>query len=351
MRTLLPRIRSRKALRGQSMVEFALVSILLFMLLLGIIELSRLMFVVSMVSNAAQEGARYGIIRPRDVLSAPAATQTVAAGGPRFLDEQVVADGACNVVEKTKDKVWGVSRSQIDISVWYDNGSGTPVVPNAQTPVPYDTEIMQKGNRVVVETSHNFQFMTPLLNVFARDGINIKMRSARTILNNGATDSIPCRVSLTPAPVPTTVPSATPSSTPVPGAPTFTPNLSTRTPTPTSVISLSATPTPQVLRITRVSALKRTGNNRPLGIEVDVVDGSGTPYRSATVTADVYVNGVLYVGSVPIAWATAGTYKECVVSNHRGGDTITIDITASAPGFRDDSRRGVVVQVGQVSCR
>jgi Flp pilus assembly protein TadG len=339
-------MRFQKAVRGQSIVEFALVSIVLFMFLLGIIELARLMFVVSMVSNAAQEGSRYGIVRPRDILTGPAATQTAAAGGPIFIDKQVVADGACNVVDKTKDKVWGVPRSAINISVWYDNGSGTPVVPNTRTPVPYDTEIMQKGNRVVVEASYNFKFITPLLDVFARNGLDIKIRSARTILNNGATDSVPCRVSLTPAPQPTTAPTATPTDVPLPTLPPLLTATATRTPT------VGPTPTPilQVLRITRVLALKRSGNNRPLGLVVDVVNGAGVPYPSASVRADVYVNGTLYVGGVPVGWLNAGTYRECVVTTHRSGDTITVDVFASAPGFIGDSRRGVVVQIGQVSC-
>ena len=76
--------------RGQSAVEFAFVSSLLFVFLLGIVEMGRLMFTYSAISNAAQEGARYGITRPRDIISAPAATATAAAGGAAYLPQQVV---------------------------------------------------------------------------------------------------------------------------------------------------------------------------------------------------------------------------------------------------------------------
>ena len=58
---------TRRAQGGQSLVEFALVGIILFALLMGIIDAGRLLFTYSVVSNAAQEGTHYGAIRPRDV--------------------------------------------------------------------------------------------------------------------------------------------------------------------------------------------------------------------------------------------------------------------------------------------
>src|SRR5688500_6489988 len=82
--------------RGQGLVEFALVSILLFMLLLGIIEMGRFMFVYSVVSNAAQEGSRFGIIRPRAAFDVSGMQTSVARGTP-VPTYIVVSNGQCNI--------------------------------------------------------------------------------------------------------------------------------------------------------------------------------------------------------------------------------------------------------------
>src|SRR5689334_13096431 len=66
------RVRNRK---GQSLVEFALVGVILFMVLMGIMDAGRLLFTYSAVSNAAQEGTRFGVLRPRDIVGASEATQ------------------------------------------------------------------------------------------------------------------------------------------------------------------------------------------------------------------------------------------------------------------------------------
>src|SRR5437870_13427112 len=81
LRKLIPAIirkdRTGRPRGGQSLVEFALVGVILFSFLMGIIDAGRLLFTYSVVSNAAQEGSRYGIARPRDVLGpSDAATAT-----------------------------------------------------------------------------------------------------------------------------------------------------------------------------------------------------------------------------------------------------------------------------------
>ena len=53
--------------KGQALVEFALISVLLFTLLIGITDLTRLYFTYSSMNNAAREGARYGIVNPNDL--------------------------------------------------------------------------------------------------------------------------------------------------------------------------------------------------------------------------------------------------------------------------------------------
>ena len=59
-------VRESRGSQGQALVEFALVAILLFLLLFGIIDFSRLFFAYATMSNGVREGARYGIVHHGD---------------------------------------------------------------------------------------------------------------------------------------------------------------------------------------------------------------------------------------------------------------------------------------------
>lgn len=50
--------------RGQATVEFALVVGLLFVLVFGIVDFSRLVFSYATMSNGVREGARYAVVHP-----------------------------------------------------------------------------------------------------------------------------------------------------------------------------------------------------------------------------------------------------------------------------------------------
>jgi Flp pilus assembly protein TadG len=52
----------RQRTRAQSMVEFALIAPAFFLLLLGIMEMGRLLWVNHTIANAAREGARYVMV-------------------------------------------------------------------------------------------------------------------------------------------------------------------------------------------------------------------------------------------------------------------------------------------------
>lgn len=52
----------RRRRRGASLVEFAFVAILLFMLVFGIIEFGLLVMTMNVMDNAVREGARYAIV-------------------------------------------------------------------------------------------------------------------------------------------------------------------------------------------------------------------------------------------------------------------------------------------------
>jgi Flp pilus assembly protein TadG len=76
--------------RAASAVEFAVVSLVLFPMVLGIIEVGRALMVIHMLSCASQRGCRCAIIEGHansDVL--PVVENTAAAGGVTVYDSNV----------------------------------------------------------------------------------------------------------------------------------------------------------------------------------------------------------------------------------------------------------------------
>lgn len=60
----------KRSERGQSMTEFALSLVVLLTLLSGVVDLGRVFFAYIIIRDAAQEGAVYGSIAPKDDLVA-----------------------------------------------------------------------------------------------------------------------------------------------------------------------------------------------------------------------------------------------------------------------------------------
>jgi Flp pilus assembly protein TadG len=58
--------RARRGERGQTMVEFALIVPLMLVIVFGIVDFGRAYSVWVTITNAAREGARYGITNPTD---------------------------------------------------------------------------------------------------------------------------------------------------------------------------------------------------------------------------------------------------------------------------------------------
>jgi hypothetical protein len=380
----LTRGHGRASARGQSTVEFALISILLFWFILGIIEMGRFMFTYSMVTNAAQEGSHFAVVRPREVVAAAQATsvavEMAAKGTPTYVPELVAPSYACDIQSKSHEKLVVIPKSMVNIAVWYDNGDGTPI------PITDDNidTVIKEGNRVVVEASYKYKFLAPFMEAFVPDGVDIKMRSARTILQNGKTQATGCTVSFTPAPTytpqgsPTPTETAPPSATPyvfpsetptltatstgtatatpttgtatptqTPGTPTATvtgtpPTVApTKTPTVTSTSTPTATPTPKTLIIEDVQVFYKKQNGKPVTVKVTLKssDGQLVSDPNAVVWAKVWINerSQVYVDRVDLPIVGPGTYQECPAGHVKNGDTVTVDIFASVPGYEDAS--------------
>lgn len=114
---------------GQSIIEFAFAISLVFLLTFGLADLGRLVYTVSVVRAAAQEGARTGIVDISEIASA--------------VQEKLVGlDG---------------ERAQIDVS-------------------------QPDSNSVAVAITYEYQFMIPLIAMaVGQDGVTLKSSASMII--------------------------------------------------------------------------------------------------------------------------------------------------------------------------
>jgi hypothetical protein len=231
--------------RAQAMVEFALVLPMLLLLLYGLLEAGRLLFIYSTVVTASRQAVRYG-----------SATGLGTGSVPRYQDCAGIRAAAqrADFLNAFDDE---------DILIQYDTGPGaTPVTFCAGSPPPASDPSFipsaNNNNRLVVEIKGDYLPIVPRIVGFlersvAKDNA-IEAQSARTVLVSVSihvtvppstwTASTPTHTpSPTPTPTPTPTNTPTPTLTPTPvftNTPTVTP---TRTLTPTATSTRTVTPT------------------------------------------------------------------------------------------------------------
>jgi Flp pilus assembly protein TadG len=150
--------------KAQGMVEFAFVLPLLLLIVLGIIEFGRMLFIYSSVSASSREAARYG-----------ASTEDVGGSTYRYRDCAGIISAAQRV-----GILAGIDSG--DISIYYDDGSAV-VEPSCNPSVSVD-----RGDRIVVSVTANYEPVVPLVNIPA---IPITSMTARTIIKDVAISGSP----------------------------------------------------------------------------------------------------------------------------------------------------------------
>lgn len=214
------KFRQHEKSRAQAMVEFMLALPVLLLLIYGIVEVARLIFIYSSVTNASRQAARYG-----------AASGLNSDGIPRFQD----CDGIRAVANRSAFLV------QFDeINITYDRGvasdgtqipiSGIDPSPHNDTcPIPFDN--VHNGDRIIVQVVTTYE---PIITIVPLEPFPIAVASARTFLT-----SVPILGSA--VPVAFAAETSTPSRTPTPLLSEIT---STPTPfqTPTSSIIVTRPP-------------------------------------------------------------------------------------------------------------
>jgi hypothetical protein len=190
--TLIARIRARKRSRGQALVEFALVLPVLLLLLLIVIDFSRLYFAWVATQNMTRIAANYAANQPAGPW-----------GSGSTYQAQINADAT--TINCAMPSIWPA-----------------PTFPDGTTNI---------GDRAQVSLTCDFHPMTPIISTIVGDPIHL-----------GASDTFPIKAGfINGVPVATAVPTASPTPTPTP-APTPTPG-----PTATPVPTPTPTPTPCIV--------------------------------------------------------------------------------------------------------
>jgi Flp pilus assembly protein TadG len=142
----------KKAARGATLVEFALVLIMFLMLLLGIIDFGRFFFVQHTLQFATREGTRLALVG--GILTDP-------QGNP--------LSRSASIVKKIKDNAaLAVDPAQMTISIYkitatYTDPGAWQGQQNAGNP----------GDYMRVRTQYTYRFLTPLIGQFFTGGVNL----------------------------------------------------------------------------------------------------------------------------------------------------------------------------------
>lgn len=238
--------------KAQSMIEFALVFPLMLVITLGIIEMGRMIFIYTVVTASAREGARYG---------AAAGSISDTDPTPHYAD----CAGIRNAVRKTAILV---TIPDANITIQYDHGPNTGFF--ATTCPPDDAngnDMVKLRDRIVLTVIGHYSPLIPLLHL---PGFDITAVNGRTILLNveiiGTLPPWWGTVTITPTITRTPTRTATPTRT---YTPTITPT-NTHTPTPT---------------LTPTSTNTRTVTPSGWPTDTPTPTGTSTPSPTTTVTA------------------------------------------------------------------
>ncbi len=156
-------------LRAQAMVEFSLVIVLLLVLILGVIEVARVLFIYSSIVTSSREAARYGSTAGRN-----------DSGVPYYQD----CAGIRSVAKKFD---FFRNLQDADILIQYDTGPGTAVFDTCNNAA--DTSVnVSPGNRILVTVTAYYSPIIPLVPLTNR---HIVVSSSRTVVGTVVLDDEP----------------------------------------------------------------------------------------------------------------------------------------------------------------
>lgn len=262
---------------GQSLVEFALVLPMLMLLIIGIFDVGRAVFIWATLSNAAREGARYGAIYPSDDLG---------------------------IYNAMRSKITGVNPWTVSLTKWCDTGD-------------FNSRLGSCGNaragkdRLVVEANYQFQSIVPGISQLW-PSFTVRFTSARTILGSGSGAKYqPPAPTFPPVPTPTPTNTRTPSPTPPatatlpPCPPESPPPTATSGPPPTHSPTPTATPKPcQPVQATPSQPTATATPGQEGAATATPTTAAGQPTATAAGQATPTSTATQAVGASPTSTAT-----------------------------------------------
>jgi Flp pilus assembly protein TadG len=154
---------------GSSLVEYAIVFILLMTMLLGVTDFGRALYAYHFVSNAAREAARYASVRGSACLgSCTAANDASGVAGP-FPDSQTATT---DIQDFVKNVPAGINAAQLTTTPTWPNPNGLTTCAGAST---YNAP----GCTVEVQVKYVFQFSSTF--VFKSTGLTMTSTSQEII--------------------------------------------------------------------------------------------------------------------------------------------------------------------------
>jgi len=306
------RIQKVPGVRAQAMVEFALVLMILMVILVGLLEVGRLMFMYAAVNNASREAARYASAIGLD-------------DSGTYLKYQH-CEGIVNMAKRS-----AFFAPSLAVNITYDHGPGTSIFGTCDS-FPAKTSISVNSgtnlDRVYVTVSANY---SPMVNLIPIGSRTLTSSSARTILGYTdledpssssaptSTSSVPSTATAGPSPTATaTVPADTPTSTATTSGeviatatlwPTSTPSL---VPTVTSTATATSTPT-ETLTPTLTFTPTSTPTAKP---GCDSIT-TGSIIFSGKVMSLYITNphDIITIGDVQVTWNSAGNSKGLILKS------------------------------------
>jgi Flp pilus assembly protein TadG len=129
--------RRKKQAKGTTLIEFALVTLMLMLVLLGVFELSRMVLVLTTIANAARAGVRYATVHGSD-----------RSGGSGYDGQSGPANNPAQVLTVVKNFASGglMRLNSSNISVTYSPSNAPGSVVTVTVTYTYDPFISYFNN-------------------------------------------------------------------------------------------------------------------------------------------------------------------------------------------------------------
>jgi len=180
----------RHSEKGTTVAEFAMVALIFFTLIFGIIEFGRMLYVHNALADATRRGARYAVLHPATDIDG--VKNLVVYGANGTFDDEGKPTSA--------PMISGMTTDMVDVTFEGEDTDGDPDT----LPTGFGSNL---GTATVKITGYSFDLMIPLI------GRSVPMGDYATTLSAESAGEIPKDIT---EPDPEPEPEPTPVSTPAP---------------------------------------------------------------------------------------------------------------------------------------